>query len=140
MTRDTMILIADGSRARLLSQDQAGKLTELDSWDAKHPNRAAQESDDGDSGQGNAKGFEQASPERHDKVVFAHRLASDLKARVQEFDKMILVASPKTLGDLRAELDDQILAKIEVQIDRDFTHFSLHDLPEHLEKAIAAKS
>lgn len=135
MTRDKMILIADGSRARLLSQDQLGKLTEIDSWDAKHPHRVAQEEDAGQS-----RTFEQASPERHDKEVFAHRLASDLKARIPEFDTMILVASPKTLGDLRAELDDQILAKIELQIDRDFTHFSLHDLPDHLEKAIASKT
>lgn len=140
MTKNKLILIADGSRARLLSQDQSGHLVELQSWDSQRSRQEPHEVESDRSGQaGPGKTFEHSDPQRRAKFLFASRVAKDMKEKISSFDHLILVAAPKTLGDLRTELDDQILAKVEMQIDRDWTHISLHDLPEHLEKAVSAK-
>lgn len=140
MTLNTLILIADGSRARLLSQDPGGHLLELHSWDSQRSRQEPHDLESDRSGQaGPGKTMEHGDPQRRAKFLFASRVAEDLKTNMPDFDRMILVAAPKTLGDLRGELDDKILAKVEMQIDRDWTHFSLHELPEHLEKAISAR-
>ncbi len=118
MTSNNLILIADGSRARLLSQDQRGHLMDLHSWRGQSDGQA---------------GAQEAGS------LFVGRVAEDLKQRIPDLDRLILVAAPKTLVDLRAELDDQILAKVEMQIDRDWTHLSLDELPDHLDKAISAR-
>lgn len=140
MNLDTLILIADGSRARLISQDPDGHLVELHSWDSQRSRKEPHELESDRSGQaGHGKTMGHPDPQRRAKFLFASRIADDLKAKIPDFDRLILVATPRTLGDLRGELDDQILAKVQLQIDRDWTHVSLHDLPEHLGKAIAAR-
>lgn len=140
MTIHKLILIADGSRARLLSQDQRGHLLELHSWSSQRSRQEPHEVESDRRGQGGpGKTLENSDPQRRAKLFFASRVAKDLKDRISGFDHLILVAAPKTLGDLRAELDDQILAKVELQIDSDWTHVSLHELPEHLEKAVSAR-
>lgn len=77
---ETFILIADGSRARLLSQDLSGHLVELHSWDSQGSRREPHDLESDRSGQaGRGKEMEHADPQHRAKFLFASRLAEELK-------------------------------------------------------------
>lgn len=54
-----------------------------------------------------------------------------------EFDRLFLVAAPRTLGDLRAMLPKEASSLIAGELDKDLTNISVHDLPGHLEALLA---
>ena len=54
----------------------------------------------------------------------------------ERFDKLVLVAAPKTLGDLRDLLPDPVKAKVVAEIDKDLTKVPLHELPKHLDSVL----
>ena len=47
------------------------------------------------------------------------------------------MAPPKTLGDLRAAINDRVRATISHEIDKDLTHVAVHDLAPFLEPVLA---
>ena len=120
------ILVADGSQARLLQQAADHSLHLLDSWDDPRGRQQFRWAP-GDT-------FEHSDPQRHAQQEFARRLAETLNQRESEYFNLILVAAPRTLGDLRRCLEERVRQKVHLQIDRDWTHVSLHELPERLQK------
>jgi protein required for attachment to host cells len=48
----------------------------------------------------------------------------------------VLVAAPKTLGDLRELLPDPVKSRVVAEIDKDLTRVPLRDLPKHLETVL----
>jgi len=48
------------------------------------------------------------------------------------FDRIVLVAGPKMLGDLRHSLPKSLVGHVEGELHKDLVKTSLHDLPAHL--------
>lgn len=135
MLKASWILIADGSQARLMQQNQDGSLVLLESFENQSARREPHELESDKSGQASpGKTFEHTDPQRHAQETFAHDLAKMLHDRQNDFDKLTLVAGPKTLGHIRHNLTAQVRQKIQLEVDRDWTDVTLHDLPERLQK------
>lgn len=134
------ILVADGSRARLIQASSDGLLHNLESFDDQRGRREPHELESDRSGQA-APGhsFEHTDPQRHAQQRFARHVAEIVNARQQDFDQLTLIAAPKTLGDLRHYLDRAVSEKVNLEINHDLTHLSLHELSVRLKSAAASR-
>lgn len=146
--KTTWIVIADGARARILAQKapRGALLPALDqelvdpavhghSRDIKSdaPGRAF------DPGSGARHAMEpRHDPHQYEKHLFAKRVAELINAAAgrKEFNRLVLVAPPKTLGDLRAELDEHAAKMVTGTLDRDLLKIGAADLPRHLESLL----
>ena len=147
--KKTWIVIADGMHARILRQDKRGAplAPALDqelydpavhgfSRDLKSdaPGRAF------DTGSGQRHAMEPRSdPKTHEKQLFARRIAALINeaASRRTFDQLVLVAPPKTLGELRTQLGDLAKKLIIGEIDRDLVKTPAPDLPAHLSDVLS---
>jgi protein required for attachment to host cells len=144
MTTTTWVLIADGARARLLAQDKpfdhlkpaleqeefTGSTAQSKEIGSDRPGRSFDSSGLG----GRHAMAPPTDPQRYAKFAFARELAERLEeaAHAGRFDRLVLVAAPKTLGDLRELLPGPVKAKVVAEIDKDLTHVPMRDLPKHL--------
>jgi protein required for attachment to host cells len=143
----TWILIADGARARIFANDGPGKgieLVEGATFDADHrPDREIASDKPG-------RTFESVGATRHAiqphhdphrelKRAFSERLAAmlDEKLAAKAFDRVVLVAPPVTLGDLRSALSAHVKAAVYAELDKDLTKTPAHELPQHLAAVMA---
>lgn len=72
--------------------------------------------------------------EARDRVrqVRAGEIAHDLRAAIQKFDRLIVVAPSHTIGDLRAAFADELRRKVAMEIHGEWTHFELADIAVRL--------
>ena len=61
----------------------------------------------------------------------------DQAAAAGAFERLILVAPPRTLGDLRAALAAATRKRVTGELDKDLTQVSLGEMPEHLGALLA---
>lgn len=143
----TWILIADGARARVLLNAGPGKgLAPVPKavFEAPHPpdrdinaDRPGRTFDS--AGQGRHAMEPQTSPHRANKAAFAKTLADFLtaeKAR-RAFDRLIIVAPPAALGDLRAKLSKDVQAIVQAELPKDLTNTRDADIAAHLTDVLA---
>lgn len=71
-------------------------------------------------------------PHRAAKAAFAARLSAWLETTVASYDRILLVAPPPFLGDLRAALGRATTGKLHGTLDKDLTHAPLADVVAHL--------
>lgn len=73
-------------------------------------------------------------PHRQGKRDFAKKIAETLleKARDKSFDKLILVAPPEMLGDLRAELSGEAQERLIGEVNKDYTRFTPREIKQAL--------
>ena len=143
----TWVLIADGSRARLFVNEGVGKGlkpvlgqqfigTKLPSRDiaTDRPGRAFDS-----AGEGRHAMEPPTDPHRHEKQAFAHELADVLEDRRKRstFDRLVVVAPPEALGDLRSEFSDQLRRLVTAELNNDLTKISIHELSDHLGEVMA---
>ena len=141
-TQKTWILIADGARARLVeSQGVGAALTPVGNatFGASHaPSR-----DFGTDKPGRThdrSGTRQTAKEPRtdwhtfEKERFATDMAHvlDVEAERNAFDRLVLVAPPKTLGVLRKELGAGALKRVVAEVGKDLTHLPDRELAPHL--------
>ncbi|MGH6943019.1 MAG: host attachment protein, partial [Geminicoccaceae bacterium] len=90
------------------------------------------------AGQGRHAMEPPTDPQRYAKYAFARELAHRLEEAVHahRFDRLVVVAAPRTLGDLRDLLPDAVKAKIVAEIDKDLTQVPVHDLSRHLDDVL----
>ena len=136
------VLIADGTRARLLGY-KGGKVALKPAMTQEFigtnlPSRAIA-SDRAGRALGSDRSASHAvqprtDPHRHEEEAFAREIADTLeKARKRKaFDQLIVVAPPKTLGDLRAAFTKPLQARIKAELNKDLTTVPVHALPKHL--------
>lgn len=142
--RKKWVLVADGARARIFVRTH-GTLENALGHDFIGDN--VKQSALGSSKPG--RDFESASPTRHSyeprtdwrqhqKELFAQELCEVLEKsnNNNELDELVVIASPKTLGNLRAHLSKQLLAKVTAEIPKDVTKFTERELVEFLEREI----
>ncbi len=77
-------------------------------------------------------------PGRHDATTFTHDLSQWLEQAVQEnaFDRLVLVAAPKTLGDLRKQLGEHVQARIMAEVNKELTKMPEKALLEELKEIV----
>jgi protein required for attachment to host cells len=70
----------------------------------------------------------------HEMVVFAKRLAGRLEEarNAGELDRLVLVAAPRFLGQLRTQLSNSVADLVALTIDKELTTLPADKLAEHL--------
>jgi protein required for attachment to host cells len=140
----TWILIADASRARVLEQVGKGNaLSEVAGLRFEHDVPATHELVDDSQGRtmtsargGKRHAFAPKSdPNREAKRHFMQDLAAILEERLAAgaFDRLMLVAPPQALGDLRAAISAKVADKVFADVHKDLTKVPDHRIAEHLE-------
>lgn len=127
----TWLLIADGARGRILSVEGHGasrQFVEVEEFSGDHaanrdllrdkPTRVYES-----QGEARHANEPKSDPHRELKRSFAEHIADAISAHLAKaaFDKLIVVAAPVTLGDLRAAFSDTVKARITAEIDKDLT-------------------
>lgn len=79
-----------------------------------------------------------SDPHRELKRRFAERLARMLHEQhtAKRFDRLVIVAPPATLGDLRAGLSDPLKSVVTNELAADLTKVPIEELPSHLQDII----
>jgi protein required for attachment to host cells len=137
----TWILIADGGRARLFANHGPGKGIEPLDATFKADHRSTHEivgdrlgrtyESKGDARHAIAA---QTDPHRELKRKFAEHLAEvlDQQKKAHAFDRLIIVAPPVVLGDLRDALTAPVRGVIHGELHKDLTKTPYAELPDHL--------
>lgn len=143
----TWILIADGAHARIFANRGPGKgieAVEGGVFNGDHrPDRELLRDSP-------ARTFESVGDTRHAitpktdphrelKRDFAKHLADVLDRGYAEkaFDRLVIVAPPTALGDLRAALTAQVKAHVYAELDKDLVKTPTVELPQHLGAVLA---
>ena len=143
----TWILIADGARARIFANRGPGKgIVPVEGGVLESDHAPSRELTSDRPG----RTFESADvmrhaidpaqdPHRELKRGFARHLATYVEERLAEkaFDRLILVAPPVTLGDLRAALPKSVKERVSAELDNDLTKTPVGELPKHLATVLA---
>jgi len=139
----TWIVVADGARARILLNEGPGKglaKEPLRTVDARIPPTRDLGSDRPGRAQaapGTARHAVQPRADWHtfEKEKFARGIARIINRAADRnaFERLVLVAPSKTLGQMRQELGKAAIARLAGEAAKDMTGVSMHDLPKHLE-------
>lgn len=142
----TWILVAHRSGARLFESRGPRKglerLQNLEHPAGKLKNRQIDSDKHGRSfdrrGSGRHAYTTEHEPTTHVAAQFAKQLAAVLEeGRVQQrYARLVLVAEPRFLGILRAELSAPIASLVSGTLDKDLGGVEDRDLPKHLEQAV----
>ena len=142
----TWVVIADGARARLVSAEGHGKalhVVEQCEFSADHrPNRELQDDKPSrvyESHGETRHGVEpKTDPHRELKRDFAHLVADELddSLSLKKFDRLVVVAPPVTLGDLRNALSERVKASVIAEVAIDLTKVPNSEVPRHIEDLI----
>lgn len=138
----TWIVVADGARARFLRSEGWGHgLTEALNQAMITDHRPTHEIGTERPGRafspalGQPSGMEpKVDWHRFEKAQFAKAVAKTVeKAAIGgEFDRLVLVAPPPALGDLRNALGSNAQARIFAELGKDLTHLPLQELERRL--------
>ena len=95
------------------------------------------------------RSYESSNPTRHayqprtdwhqyQKQLFAKELCTIIEKANEnaEFDELIIISPPKTLGDIREHLGKQTISKVTAEIPKDITKLSEHELVSYLEREL----
>lgn len=138
----TWIVVADGARARIF--EQAAWRRPLELVEERNDDLARQKTSETVSdgagrsfdsgGKGRHAMAAPTDPQRHEKAKFAAELAGVINAAAQagRYDRLVLIAPARTLGDLRGGLDKAAANKVGEELAKDLTTIAAHDLPHHL--------
>jgi len=137
----TWVVIADAARARVFETRGRGKglaAVEDMAMEAElAPSRELASDRPGRSFEsvGSTRhAMEGSDPHREQKRQFARRIADAVASRqaTKSFDRLVLVAPPVTMGDLRAVLSGKVRAAVTAEVVADLTKTPVSDLPAHL--------
>ena len=144
--RTTWILIADGARARIvLSEGWSSGLERALDYDfaVSHVPTRTFGTDRPGRTFGSADGSRHAVEPRvdwheYEKHLFAVSMAKVLDEAAERgaFDRLVLVAPPKTLGALRAALKPRTRKMVIAEVGKDLTHVPVRGLTEHLRDVV----
>ena len=143
----TWILIADSARARLFFNDGPGHGVKLVSDEVIRglnlPGREIMSDRPGrtfDSvGAGRHAKEPRTDPRNVEKRSFAHELAAMLDDGLKQgkFERLVLVAPPRELGYLRAELSPAVRKRVSAELDKGPTGVPPSEILDHLGAVMA---
>lgn len=138
----TWILIADGNHARILESIGSGRgLHEIAGREIRRetpPSHLLGRDKPGrvHESVGDTRHAIEPKYDRHRNIEkrFAEQLAGQLQGCVEkkEFDKLVIVAPPQMLGDLRKYLTNEVAVKIVGEIAKDLAKVPNHEISSHL--------
>jgi protein required for attachment to host cells len=138
----TWVLVADSARARAVRwTGRLGPLDAVEDFDFSYQHQPGRDIMSERPGRTHeSHGTTRHAIEPHSDPVrqaehrFADHVAEQLSARFarKDFDRLVLVAGPTMLGDLRAALPDAIRKTVHGELAKDLTHLTNHQLKEHL--------
>lgn len=138
----TWIVIADATRARIAVNDGPGRgvapVAGQEFEGRNLPGREIMSDRPGRTFDSAGRGRHGKEPRTGPREVEALRFLHDLAERLDEgrkqerYDRLVIVAPPKALGQLRAQLSAGVRERITGSLDKDLTHVPDHQLAEHL--------
>ena len=125
----TWIVVADGGEARLFHSEGQGDKFSLKQVKVLKPKDLL---DDGPSGHRPPEQDEHAT----DEATFAKQLAHYLNAAALkgEYEHLVLMADPQTLGQIRPQLHKETLLRMEKEVAKTFTNSPVEDIKNALLK------
>lgn len=140
----TWVVVADSARARIFTvdtEDQRAPLKQVK--ELLHPESRSHERDlttDANGrtfdseGPGRHAMSENVSPKKHEAWKLCRDLADDIeKARAQSrFNRLVLIAAPAFLGQLRKTLSPATARMVIREIDKDLAHMDESGIGNHL--------
>ncbi len=145
--RKVWIVVADGARARILRaegadhrivpvREEVSETARLKAMDlmADKPGRTQNRLHD----QGRHAMEPDTDPKRVEKERFARHLAGLLEQELHRgrFNELVLVAAPRTIGDLRAALSDRVRQAVRQEVAKDLTGVPDSELEAQLKPLI----
>lgn len=144
----TWVVLADGARARIVESEGPGSevrpVYEEEDVRARLPAREINTDkhgrgfDSGGRGDAAAHGrhaYETSiDPQRKEQADFIRGLAEILDEGAQKnaYDRLVLIAPPKALGDLRASISKTVSGKVSEEVAKDLVATPLHALADRL--------
>lgn len=148
MRTTTWILVADGARARLLTRRERGgplvPALDREFIGSNIPSREIDSDRPGrtfdSAGEGRHAMEPPTDPRRKKKADFAKELAAmlDAEAKRGAFERLVVIAPPQALGDLRAEFSDAVQGRIVEEINKDLVDAPNEELAGRLSDAAPA--
>ena len=146
MMNNTWILVAHRGGARLFENKGPGKGLNL-LHNIPHPAGRLKNKDIGadkpgrsfdSNGQGRHSLSSEQEPTAHVTEQFAKQLSTMLDdgRHQQLYGKLVLVAEPRFLGNLRAALSTPTAALVTATVGKDLGGVELHNMPKHLTETI----
>ena len=139
----TWILVADGFRSRVLKMNEKSKkLESVFDYDIIGNKLSDQDLVSDRKGRSGGMGSSshqtkepKINPHQHEKKIFAEKILAILTSSddKNEFDRLIVVAPPETLGNLRDIFPKRIKEKIVWELNKDLTHLPLHEVLTHID-------
>lgn len=127
------ILVADRVRARIFRKTKDGIELIAD---------AAPKAPEGAEGASRGHDFHghdlKSRLRHHDDGAFIQNLAAwlDTAERAGVFDRIVLVAAPRTLGNLREALSKNVFTRVAAEVDRELTEMPEDKIKEHLRNIV----
>jgi protein required for attachment to host cells len=145
----TWVVAADGKRALFFRNDGADRsLQPIPELIERHDvpdthemvsDRAGQRSG-GPGSAGSGATIPRNDPHEFEEKRFVEHLAKELDeaALAKRFDRLIIAAPPRALGNLRRALSKQTAELIAAEYDKDFTKSPAPDLAEHVKEHLTS--
>lgn len=140
------ILVASGTKARFFDHSGVGKpLVEIDAKTLAMEHLRAQDIQSdapgrtfASQGEGRSAMAPRTDPTDKAQADFATSICDQLQHDNQneEFDRLVIVASPSLLGDLRKAMPDAVAKKVEHEIGKDLSHIPPAEIAKHLDDVI----
>lgn len=142
----TWYVVADGARGRIFANDGPGKglyrALEND-FEIEEPRRTRDIVSDREGRYAGAGGVGRhamrtpTDPHAHEEAEFMRHLAGTIGEHGQKgrYDRLVIVAAPRALGDLRSFLPRAAKEKVTAELNKDLIPLSDDDVAEHLEDA-----
>lgn len=143
----TWIVVADGAHASIFQNDGPGKgitptrHTQLTGDTRRSSEIASDASGKTHSRGGHVRSAMEPSSDPHEQaaqdfIADVADLLSDA-SKAQEYERLILIAPPQALGDLRAALPSDVRDRISGELHKDLTHATVPDITDHLGDVLA---
>lgn len=140
----TWVLVADGAKAKIYENGGPGEgLTEIYSRGqaADHTRDIVSDRQGRHEQHGAAHHAmdPHTDPQRHREHEFARSICTHLdeKAAAASFDRIVVAAAPRTLGDIRDMLGKQVRDRVHAELDKDLVHLPVGDLVRHLSDVVS---
>lgn len=150
-SNEIWILTADRRRARIFSAEKAHsqQITEIQSFfqpDSAFQDRELVEPKPGRTTDRAGEGRHAMEPRTSEREKSASRFVKDVIGKIEKahhngrFSKLVLVASPDVLGEIRANLSNNLKHDVTFELDKELTGLRPDELRQHLPRALAPLS
>ena len=144
----TWIVVADGAHARIFVNEGVGKgVHEIEDRafvGSRKLNKDIQADEPGrafdSSGLGGRHAMEpRTDPHQHQEREFLRGVVDWISAQPQQekYDRLVLIAAPHALGDLRGLLPKTLAEKVAAEIPKNLTRGTVKDVESHLTDVLA---